>query len=170
VRAGCAAALLGLCLALAACGDDEEPADTGGTAPETAPATERAPATETERTEAETETEAEGPEDEPSPEDQPGGAGDEEEIRTEARLVGRGGRVIPDDVRVPPFIGVRVHIRSADNAEYGFSCAGRRVQVDADIETASTTLPGRRAGAEVPCRALGDHNDVRIVFSAEPGP
>jgi hypothetical protein len=168
VRLACAA-VLGACLVLAACGDDDEPAETG-TAPteteavtETAPETETAPPTPTEKGEP-------PPQERPPPEEQPGGAGDEEAIRSEARLTGNGGRVQPDTVSVPPFIGVRVFLRSEDGARYGFRCAGRRVQVDRDVETASTTLPGQRAGTVVPCRALGDHNNVLIRFSAEPGP
>jgi hypothetical protein len=163
------AGLAGLCLALGAagCGDDED--EPGGTATTTAPdatETETAPA-DTETT-PETETETEPVE--VPPEDQPGGAGDEEEIRSEAKLVGRGGRVNPPQVSVPPFIGVRVQLRSADGETYALSCNGRRVQADAEIETASTTIPGQRPGRTVSCRALESHNDVRISFSAEPGP
>ena len=166
--AGTAALLTGICLALAACGDDDEPAQTSErTTTQTTPDRDSATATQPDPP---AETEQAPPPEEPAPEDQPGGAGDEEAIRTEARLTGSGGRVRPTEVSVPPFIGVRVFLRSTDGGEYGLSCAGRRVQVDREVEAASTTLPGRPIGSVVPCRPLGDHNAVVIRFSAEPGP
>jgi hypothetical protein len=167
VRAACAA-LAGACLLFASCGDDDEPANTSGATTPTE-TTETAPAPDTQTSPARTET-APPEEERPPPEEQPGGAGQEEAIRTEARVTGRNGRVRPASVSVPPFIGVRVMLRSADGAPYGLDCAGRRVQVDGDIESASTTVAGRRIGSVLPCRALGDHNDVVIRFSAEPGP
>src|SRR2546425_9731194 len=54
-----------------------------------------------------------------SPENQPGGAGDEEPIRTQALVTGRGGRISPRVVRVPPLIAVRLELRSGDGRSYG---------------------------------------------------
>ena len=161
-------ALAAASLVLAACGDDEEEApDTAGS---TTPAqtTDTGPPPETTTQPAQTETAP--PEEQVPPEEQPGGAGDEEEIRTEAKLTGDGGRVTPAQVSVPPFIGVRIQLRSADADAYALRCAGRQVSADREIETASTTLPGQRPGTVVMCRPLRNHNGVRISFSAEPGP
>ena len=123
------------------CGDDdEEPADTATAPPRSGHATETGRAAETRpcpRSEAE-----------PSPEDQPGGAGDEEPAQSQAAFTGRGGRVTPAVVRVAPFIAIRLQLRSADGAAYGLSCRGRTLRVDADIETASTRIAGRRAGGD----------------------
>jgi hypothetical protein len=159
-------------VALAAgCGDDD---DDGGDAASTTPeVTETEPTTETETAPTETvevpdeETETET---EPPPEEQPGGAGDEEPIRSQVELIGRGGRIGPQVARVPPFIAVRVLLRSADGGDYGLDCGGRTVQVDADIASASTRIAGRRPDQPVKCRPLGDHNGVAILPSAEPGP
>ena len=157
-------------LAAAGCGDDdEEPADTS-TAPSTQAdtATETAPAEPAETVpvpEDEDEDEAE-----PSPEDQPGGAGDEEPAQSQAAFTGRAGRVTPAVVRVAPFIAIRVQLRSADGGFYGLSCRGRALRVDADIESASTRIAGRRPGERVRCSALGPHNAVAVSASAEPGP
>ena len=157
-------------LVAAGCGDDDEDSADTATAPSTAADT----ATETAPDEpAETETEAETvPEDEaePSPEDQPGGAGDEEPAQSQAAFTGRGGRVTPAVVRVAPFIAIRLQLRSADGAAYGLSCRGRALRVDAEIETASTRIAGRRPGETVRCTALGSHNSVAVSASAEPGP
>ena len=62
-----------------------------------------------------------------SPEDQPGGAGDEIPARSQAQFTGRDGRVSPRLVRVPPFISVRVELRSADGAEYKLSGGGKTI-------------------------------------------
>jgi hypothetical protein len=160
------AALVAGMLVVAGCGDDdEETADTGTTPPAQ---TEQATATEEERP-AETET-APAEEPAPPPEEQPGGAGDEEPAQSQAAFTGQGGRLTPPRVRVPPFIAIRVELRSADGGEYGLSCGGRTLRVDADVETASTRIAGRRPGDRLRCAPLGGHNGVIISASAEPGP
>jgi hypothetical protein len=159
--------LLALVLVVAAAGcgdDDEEPADTA-----TAPSTQTEPPTTTTEAERPTETEPE-PEQEPPPEQQPGGAGDEEPAQSQAAFTGRGGRITPARVRVPPFIAIRIQLRSADGGEYGLSCGGRTLRVDADIETASTRVAGRRPEDRLRCTPLGAHNGVVVSASAEPGP
>jgi hypothetical protein len=152
-------------LAGAGCGEDDEPASPATTAEP--PATQTAPETVTETVPAETVT---VPEEEPPPEEQPGGAGDEEPAHSQAAFVGRAHRITPRVVRVPPFIAIRVQLRSADGLDYGLACGGRRVLVDPDIATASTRIAGRRPGEKVRCTALGEHNAVTISASAEPGP
>jgi outer membrane biosynthesis protein TonB len=172
---------LGLLLAVAGCGgDDEEPAaPTEAQAPPTA---EPAP-TATEETEAETEEEREpetepeaAPEPEPepaeptSPEDQPGGAGDEEPARSLALLTGENGRITPRRVRVPAFISIRVELRSKDGEEYGLRFGGATLRVSDGLGSASTTLDGLRPGGAVVGTPTGPGNRVRIEASAEPGP
>lgn len=152
-------------LVMGGCGDDdEEAADTATTPPvQTEPAT-----TTEEQTPTATVTTPQEPE--PPPEEQPGGAGDEEPAQSQAAFTGRGGRITPAQVRVPPFIAIRIELRSADGGQYGLSCGGRELRVDADIETASTRVAGRRPGEKLRCTALGGHNGVTVVASAEPGP
>ena len=64
-----------------------------------------------------------------SPEDQPGGAGDEIPARSQALISGRGGRLSPRLVRVPPFISVRVELRSTDGARYSLRGGGKTLTV-----------------------------------------
>ena len=155
-------------LVVGGCGDDdEEPAETA-----TAPSTQTEPETTTTDAErpAETTTVPEAEQPPPPPEEQPGGAGDEEPAQSQAAFTGRSGRVTPPRVRVAPFIAIRIQLRSADGADYGLSCGGRTLRVDADIETASTRTAGRRPGDRLRCSPLGSHNGVTIAASAEPGP
>jgi hypothetical protein len=153
-------------LVMGGCGDDdEEAADTATTRPA--------------QTEPDTPTDPERPADTvttppaepaPPPEEQPGGAGDEEPAQSQAAFTGQGGRLTPPRVRVAPFIAIRVELRSADGGEYGLSCGGQVLRVDADIETASTRIAGRRPGDRLRCEPQGGHNGVTISASAEPGP
>ena len=162
VAAACAVVLA------AGCGDDEEDtADTGST-----PATQTEPTTTTEpeRPAETTTTPEEEVEPGPSPEEQPGGAGDEEPAQSQAAFTGRAGRITPRLVRVPPFISIRIELRSADGGRYGLSCGGRDLRVDAEIASASTRVAGRRPGDRLRCAPLGAHNGVAVSASAEPGP
>ena len=127
-RRAAAIAALGLALALNGCGDDDEgrvSQESSGTETATVATdtnTETAPA-ETSPTETET-----APQDagaglsdghgggHEAPEDQPGGAGDEIPASTQAQFTGRAGRITPRLVRVPPFIAVKVELRSGDGA------------------------------------------------------
>lgn len=52
------------------------------------------------------------------PESVTGGVGDEEAARAPAMFTGRGGRITPRVVRVPPFLGIAVEVRSADGRDY----------------------------------------------------
>ena len=166
-----------LALALAACGDDEdegattanggattEQADTATT--ETAP-----PATETETTGTETGGEAEGGGATPpttSPEEQEGGAGDEVPASSQALITGDGGKLSPGTVRVPPFIAIRVQLRSADGVEYELSGGGKTVAAGGEIETAGTLFEGLRPGKRLVLS--GPQGKVTVVANAEPGP
>ena len=99
-----------------------------------------------------------------SPEDEPGGAGDEEPARTEALVTGRGGRLSPRIVRVPPFIAVRVVLRSGDGSAYALRLGRATLRVDGRRRSASADVDGMRPGESL---AGGG---VRIEASAEPGP
>jgi hypothetical protein len=155
-------------LALAGCGDNGEGGSGTVTAQPGPGTTETAPA----RAETETATET-GPKDHPaetSPEEQPGGAGDEEPIRTEVVLTGRGGRIRPRLVRVPPFIGIRVELRSADGGAYTLRLGGRTIRAGAGGSPGFVDVGGLRSGERVVARPVGAGNRVVIEASAEPGP
>jgi hypothetical protein len=158
--------LLALALGPSACGGDEEPAQQGtGT-------TDTAAQTETERPQATVTSpgpapEATAPED--SPEDQPGGAGDEVPARSLAQFTGSAGRITPRLVRVPPYISIRVELRSADGEAYELSVAGRSIRVGSAVASASTVLDGLRPGAAYTLRSAAGRR-VRVEASAEPGP
>ncbi|MEJ7788750.1 MAG: hypothetical protein WKF29_02595 [Thermoleophilaceae bacterium] len=102
-----------------------------------------------------------------SPEDQPGGAGDEIPARAQAMITGRGGRLSPRVIRVPPFIAVRVELRSADGRRYRLSAAGKTLRVRgrrSDAATFDGLRPGRRL------LMTGTGGRVVVEASAEPGP
>ena len=175
------ACLLALALVLSApgCGDDDAPApaDTGTetAATEAAPrATTKAPAPA--KTEADSGQEAAPRGDghgggHEGPEEREGGAGDEEPARSLASLTGRDGRVTPRVVRVPPYISVRVELRSADGRDYGLRFGRVAVRAGRGVASSSTTLDGLRPGAAYNGRPLGrGGSGVRIEASAEPGP
>jgi hypothetical protein len=106
-----------------------------------------------------------------SPEDQPGGAGDEVPARAPALVTGRGGRIRPRVVRVPPFIAVRVELRSADGRPYALRFGSKVLRVGPQVATMSTTLRGLHHGEAITGRPVaGGGNPVRIEASAEPGP
>jgi hypothetical protein len=173
VRRRLALAALGAALtALTGCGGDDEP-QRADTASEPPPA--RTEKTQTgERTGSEPSGAPKGgPGKSPgsSPEDQPGGAGDEEPARVQALFTGRGGRITPRLVRVPPFIAVRLALRSADSRDYGLRFGGRGVvRTGRRSITVSTTLEGLRPGVSIVGVPVGAGGRVRIVADAEPGP
>jgi hypothetical protein len=179
----CSAALLAtvLALALAACGDEE---DEGGAPGDGAASTsERTDAATTETTHAETGGEGEttgaetGGEAEggggaapptTSPEEQEGGAGDEVPASSQALITGEGGKLSPGTVRVPPFIAIRVQLRSADGVEYELSGGGKTVAAGGEIESAGTLYDGLRPGERLVLD--GPQGKVTVVANAEPGP
>jgi len=162
-------------LALGGCGDDDEPASTSD-APtvadtETAPTEVITAPTETaEEPEPEPEPEPETEAEQPSPEDQPGGAGDEIPAETLALFTGENGRITPPVVRVPPFISIRVELRSADGREYGLTIDGETIKVGQGLGSVSIRIDGLRNGEAIVGKPSGAANSVRIEATAEPGP
>ncbi len=163
-------------LALGGCGDDEASLgqDTART-PETSPATTTRAPTPPEREETVTvppddAAGAPGPKDgprAPSPEEGPGGAGDEQPASSQALFTGRAGSVRPRLVQVPPFIAIRVELRSADGRAYRLSFRGRSLAVSGARRAASSTFDGLRPGR----RMVGTGTaEVVVEASAEPGP
>jgi hypothetical protein len=158
--------LAALAMPMVGCGGDDEPGgattkQSERTATEKAPPP--APNTKKETATPRTTTTT-------SPERQPGGAGDEEGNRAQALLTGRGGRITPPVVRVPPYIAIRVELRSADGRTYALRFGGKRIQAGGQIASASSQFAGMRPGKVLVGRPVGGGNGVRIEANAEPGP
>ena len=102
-----------------------------------------------------------------SPEDEPGGAGDEIPARAEAIITGRRGRLSPRKVRVPPFIAVRVVLRSGDGKAYQLNGAGMTLSAGGR-RSDTATFDGLRPGRRLLMRSTGGR--VVVEASAEPGP
>jgi hypothetical protein len=86
-------------------------------------------------------------------------------------FTGRGGRITPTLVQVPPFIAIRVELRSADGRPYGLRFGSTALRVGPQVSSAATTLNGLHHGEAVVGRPVGGGgNRVRIEASAEPGP
>jgi hypothetical protein len=167
-------AVLALCLA--ACGGDDEDSTTGGAA-------QRTDSVATGRTSDDT-TDATAPDDSAGGDDSPsggleappkgseeggeGGAGDEVPASSQALIEGRDGAFHPEVVHVPPFIAIRVELRSVDGVEYELGAMGKKVEAGGEIERASTLFPGLRAGEQLVLE--GPHGKVVIRADAEPGP
>ena len=172
-----AALLICAALALGACGDDDEgrvEQDTASTttSPSTTP-TDTAPV----KTEAEPKTQTEtapqaggggGTGGAAPGEEQEGGAGDEIGASSQALVTGRGGNLAPRLIRVPPFIAIRVELRSADGKSYELSARGKTLRADSDIASASTSFAGLRPGRKLVL--TGRAGRVVVEASAEPGP
>jgi cytoskeletal protein RodZ len=162
-------------LGLAACGGDDED-DSGASGYGAGTKTEQADTTATETTATETTGTPTGGEAEDggakppstSPEEQEGGAGDEVPASSQALVTGNGGKLSPATVRVPPFIAIRVQLRSADGVEYELSGGGKTVKAGGEIESAGTTFDGLRTGERLVLS--GPQGKVTIVANAEPGP
>ena len=160
------AGLLAAVFAVAGCGGDDDSATTPPpvTAPTETTSTVTAPTnTQTETQPAET---TPATPTETSPESAPGGAGDEEPARPLALFTGRGGRITPRLVRVPPFIAVEVRLRSGDGGEYAL----RFGSVTVSAGGAGHTFDGLRPGESITGRPAGPGNRVTISATAEPGP
>jgi hypothetical protein len=95
-----------------------------------------------------------------NPEDQPGGAGDEEGARAPAMFTGRGGKITPRKVAVPPYLAIRAELRSADSREYSIRFGNKVVHTGKPVD-----LAGLKPGAQ-----LKGSGGVVISASAEPGP
>ena len=179
-RAGGATAAVLAVVALAGCGDDDEPVSGDprtSQSPELSTGTDRQPTDGTEKeeqpvdpTSTATMPESERTETEPrSPEDEQGGAGDEEPIGVDAAFTGRAGKITPRVVKVPPFIAVTVTLTSADGDDYAIEIEGKRVVAGSGTKRASVTVDGLRQGESYRGRVAGG-GTVRIDASAEPGP
>lgn len=164
--------------AFAGCGADDEPGANDprtSQSPELSTGTDRQPTDGTNRDgetadPATTTSEPKPPaSDGTSPEDQPGGAGDEEPIGVNADFTGRGGRVGPRLVKVPPFIAVTVTLTSADGDDYVLTIDGERLVTGPGAKHAQVKLDGLRPGGSYRGTA-GGGGAVRIEASAEPGP
>ena len=116
--------------ALAGCGDGETVSAPSPTPEATAVVTETPTPTPTP-----TETATPIATEQPAPEDQEGGAGDEIPASSQALVTGDGGKLSPGTVRVPPFIAIRVQLRSADGVEYELTGGGKTVKAGGEIET-----------------------------------
>jgi len=90
--------------------------------------------------------------------------------RAEAMLTGRGGRITPRVVRVPPFISVRISLRSADGQEYALSFGDHSVRAGGAIGSASIELDGLRPGKAYVGTEGSTGVKVRVEATAEPGP
>jgi hypothetical protein len=107
-----------------------------------------------------------------SPEQQPGGAGDETPIATQALFTGKGGKVSPSRVRVPPFIAVKIVLHAKDEKGYTLLVDGKEVAVGEGRTKATVRLDGLRPGAKyVLHNQFGNKpGTLVIVANAEPGP
>ena len=158
----------------AGCGGDDEDnaAQETGTSAETPTRTVTVPVRTTpekERTETTPPPERESDEGgSASPEESPGGAGDEEAARSEVVLTGRGGRIGPLVVKVPPFIAIRVVLRSGDGKPYVLRLGPKVIRAGFKGARPSATFDGLRPGKRLVGAAVSGR--VVIEASAEPGP
>lgn len=166
------ALLVACALVLAACGGDDEdpePAATTETEPVAsvpAPVTTPPPETTATRKDEQADPDRE-PRTIPLEEQQ----GDEEPIRSEAVFTGRGGRLTPRVVRVPPFIAIKVILRATDASSqqsYTLTIGGQRLAVGGERQVDEVDLGG--LPPERAYRGRSPQGDVRVAASAEPGP
>jgi hypothetical protein len=95
-------------------------------------------------------------------------SGDETPISTQALFTGRGGRITPGRIRVPPFIAVTVVLQSADGRTYAIEVNGHGMATNG---RARLKLSGLRAGDRyVVTNKSGTPARLIIEASAEPGP
>lgn len=158
-------------LVAAGCGDDNEEADRPATSPPPAQTTPAPPVT----TPPPETTPMPGADSrQPAPEQAPPPGeeqGDEEAIRSEAVFTGRNGRLTPSEVRVPPYIAVRVVLRSSDASRaqgYSVTIGGRRLFIGHTRRVDQAELDGLLPGRAY--RGRSPQGNVRVVASAEPGP
>ena len=162
-------------LVAAGCGDDDESSEPEGRDTATAPTT-TAPATTepadeggaTDPDEQLPTTPDEGANAPASPEDAPGGAGDEVPASSQALFTGRGGAIRPRRVLVPPFIAIRVELRSSDGRSYSLRFGRRTITVGGSVRSLSRRFDGLGSGKRLVGR--GPSGRVVIEASAEPGP
>jgi len=94
-------------------------------------------------------------------------SGDELPISTQALFTGKGGRISPAKVEVPPFIAVTVVLRSADGRTYDLEGPRRGL---ATTGKAQMKLAGLRAGNRYVLKSRESPGKLVIEANAEPGP
>jgi hypothetical protein len=172
LRWAAAAAAAGA-IALAGCGGDDEKdkAGTSDTATTEQTASTETAGTETESPATETEPAATGQDDggtKAPGEDGPGGAGDEVPNATPALITGRGGKLGPATVSVPPFIAITVELRSADGLDYALRGGGKALSAGEGENSDTATFDGLRPGRKLVLS--GPQGRVTVTANAEPGP
>lgn len=95
-------------------------------------------------------------------------SGDETPISTQALFTGRGGKITPAKIEVPPFIAVTVVLKSADGKSYGLALPDHGLITNG---TAQLKLSGLRAGDRYVLKTKGA-TPARVIIeaNAEPGP
>ncbi len=83
-------------------------------------------------------------------------------------ITGRRGRLSPRVVRVPPFIAIRVELRSADGGRYRLTGAGKTLRVGDRVSSMAATFDGLRPARQLVLQGTGGR--VVVEASAEPGP
>jgi hypothetical protein len=155
-------------LALAGCGDDDE-SERQGADPAQATETSPPPA-KTESTQTEPSEETRRDRRRSRREQQRDGGKDKQPARHQVALRASDGKITPRIVSVPPYVAIRLELRSSDGDTYRLACGQKTLTVDSEGAADSTTLSGRRPGARFLCSPLGDHNGVLISPSGEPEP
>jgi hypothetical protein len=169
------AAAAGAIVLAAGCGGDDEDGTETAAGPNEKPPTRTVTAPSSTTTEEKGTSTDKGESKEPSkgggggsPEDQPGGAGDEEPVRSEVVLTGKGGRIGPVLVKVPPFVSIHVVLRSSDGKPYVVAFGKQILRVGPKGADNSATFDGLRPGKRLNGAAVS--GKVVIEASAEPGP
>jgi hypothetical protein len=86
-------------------------------------------------------------------------------------FTGRGGEIRPSVIRVPPFIAIRIELRSADGRTYALRFRDRTLRVGGELASRSTVFPGLRRGRALVGRPVAPpRGGVVVEASAEPGP
>ena len=117
----------------------------------------------------ETETEGSGGTGGASPgEEQEGGAGDEVAASSQALVTGRGGKLAPATVSVPPFIAITVELRSADGQDYSLRGGGKSLAAGEGENSDTASFEGLRPGRKLVLS--GPQGRVTVTANAEPGP
>jgi hypothetical protein len=158
---------------MAACGGEEEEEGAAGTrdVPEAPASPDTAPPTATQE-EPEPEPSRDGTDGPGGGEDVPGGggAGDEDNRVPAVFALGRDEMLEPSTVSVPEFLGLRLEIRSSDEAAH-------RVELLVDPPAQLTVSPGGSAGLDVMGQREGRYalevdgeRAGTLVVGVEPGP
>jgi hypothetical protein len=89
-------------------------------------------------------------------------------ISTQALFTGKGGKITPPKIEVPPFIAVTVVLKSADGKTYGIEVNGHGMATNG---RARLKLPGLPAQDRYVIKVVqGSPARLLIEANAEPGP